>query len=70
MEAVSDWVMGKPTPANAIIIRELKRLMDVAKIRKEDSRAIISASDPGEPEKKKIKLTNDDSNILANPDGE
>ena len=70
MEAGSDWVMGKPTPANAIIIRELKRLMDVAKIRKEDSRAIISVSDPGEPEKKKIKLTNDDSNILANPDGE
>jgi CheY-like chemotaxis protein len=60
MEAGSDWVMGKPTPANAIILREFKRLIS-------ERKGAVDGGSPGkssalashpkeEPEKKKRRL--------------
>jgi PAS domain S-box-containing protein len=63
MEAGSDWVMGKPTPPNAIILREFKRLISEFRHKENGalpsmSTALSHASHQREPEKKKRRVCN------------
>jgi PleD family two-component response regulator len=63
MEAGSDWVMGKPTPPNAIILREFKRLISEFRHKENGalpsmSTALSHASHLREPEKKKRRVCN------------
>jgi CheY-like chemotaxis protein len=54
MDAGSDWVMGKPAPPNAIILKQLKYLM--SKRRQKGNGAVPAMSIALEPEKKKRRV--------------